>query len=97
MKNTILKILYTVLVFFLILTVSIGLPIYLRPFYYAHINAMELPEISGHSYTEIKDYDENKQFAQMGVSGMEIFDIGREIEKTVLDNKTEIPIPFSVY
>lgn len=63
MKNTILKILYTVLVFFLIFTVSIGLPIYLRPFYYAHINAMELPEISGHSYTEIKDaYDEVLNF-----------------------------------
>ena len=53
--------------------------------------------VEKNSYNEIKDYDENKQFAQMGVSGMEIFDIGREIEKTVLDNKTEIPIPFSVY
>ena len=49
------------------------------------------------SYNEIKDYDENKQFVQMGISGMEVYDIGREIEKTVLDNKAEIPIPFSTY
>lgn len=49
------------------------------------------------SYNEIRDYDENKQFAQMGVSPMEIYDIGREIEKTVLDNKVEIPIPFCAY
>lgn len=45
--------------FFFILTVSIGLPIYLRPFYYAHIGAMELPSSSGFTEEEIRDaYDE---------------------------------------
>ena len=63
MKNKILSFLYTALVFLLILTLSIGLPIYIRPFYYAHINAMDLPEISGHSYEDIKSaYDEVLSF-----------------------------------
>ncbi|MBE6983392.1 MAG: TIGR01906 family membrane protein [Ruminococcaceae bacterium] len=42
-----------------ILTSSIGLPIYLRGFYYAHIVGMDLPEQSGYTYEEIKQaYDE---------------------------------------
>ena len=46
-------------VFLLILTASIGLPIYIRPFYYAHIGAMDLPERSGYSADEIRQaYDE---------------------------------------
>ena len=45
--------------FFFILTVSIGLPIYIRPFYYAHIEAMHLPESSGFTANEIRAaYDE---------------------------------------
>ena len=41
-----------------ILTVSIGLPIYIRPFYYAHIDAMGLPEYSGYSAETIREsYD----------------------------------------
>ena len=48
-----------VCLFFFVLTVSIGLPIYIRPFYYAHIEAMDLPESSGFTASEIKDaYDE---------------------------------------
>ena len=38
----------------LILTMSIGLPIYLRPFYYAHIEAMDLPGYSGYTAAEIR-------------------------------------------
>ena len=49
------------------------------------------------SYEEIKDYDENKQFIEMGVSPMEVYDICREIEKEVYDNKKEIPVPFTAY
>lgn len=41
-----------------ILTVSIGLPIYIRPFYYAHIEPMGLPEYSGYSAETIREaYD----------------------------------------
>ena len=38
-----------------LLTVSIGLPIYIRPFYYAHIDACGLEAISGYSEEEILD------------------------------------------
>ena len=46
-------------VFFAILTASIGLPIYIRPFYYAHIDALELPEKSGFTKEQIVEaYDQ---------------------------------------
>lgn len=52
-------ILCAVAVFFFILTFSIGLPIYLRPFYYAHIDALELPAVSGFTRDEIvQAYDQ---------------------------------------
>ena len=42
-----------------LLTAAIGLPIYIRPFYYAHIEACDLVRVSGYSETEIRDaYDE---------------------------------------
>lgn len=42
-----------------LLTVSIGLPIYIRPFYYAHIGPYALAERSGYTETEIRQaYDE---------------------------------------
>lgn len=53
--------------------------------------------VEKNSYNEIKDYDENKQFVVMGVSPMEVYDIGREIEKEILNDKVQIPIPFSSY
>lgn len=63
MKTSILRrvaaVWLAVSLFFFILTVSIGLPIYIRPFYYAHIEAMELPETSGFTAEEIREaYDE---------------------------------------
>ena len=43
----------------LIITFSIGLPIYVRPFYYAHIDALEMTEYTGFDREEIKEaYDE---------------------------------------
>ena len=46
-------------VFLFLLTVSIGLPIYIRPFYYAHIDAFELEALSGYSEAQIREaYDE---------------------------------------
>ena len=53
--------------FFFILTFSIGLPIYFRPFYYLHINALELPRFSGRTYEGIKAaYDELLDYLVFG-------------------------------
>lgn len=42
-----------------LLTASIGLPIYIRPFYYAHIVPYDLEQVSGYSEAEIRRaYDE---------------------------------------
>ena len=47
----------------LIITASIGLPIYFRPFYYWQIESLELPDITGFSYEEIKQsYDSLMDF-----------------------------------
>ncbi len=47
--------LFALALFLLILTVSIGLPIYIRPFYFAHIEPMGLAEYSGFSADTIRD------------------------------------------
>ena len=54
-----LSVLCAVCLFFFLLTASIGLPIYIRPFYYAHIEAFDLPQRSGYTAGEIREaYDE---------------------------------------
>ena len=54
-----LSILCALCVFFFLLTAAIGLPIYIRPFYYAHIEAFDLPARSGYTAEEIREaYDE---------------------------------------
>ena len=59
MKKRIPALLLAVAVFCAILTVSIGLPIYIRPFYYLHIEALNLPEISGFAADQIVEaYDQ---------------------------------------
>lgn len=63
MKSTFLQrflcILLSLSLFLFLLTVSIGLPIYIRPFYYAHIDVMDLPEASGFTREQIVEaYDE---------------------------------------
>ena len=59
MKNRLLSLLCAVCLVIFLLTVSIGLPIYIRPFYYAHIDAFELEALSGYSESEIREaYDE---------------------------------------
>ena len=56
--NKALAALLAVAVFFCILTVSIALPIYIRPFYYAHIEALDLPGVSGFTADQIRSaYD----------------------------------------
>ncbi|MBQ9777952.1 MAG: TIGR01906 family membrane protein [Clostridia bacterium] len=57
-KNRLLSILGGVALAVAILCFSIALPIYVRPFYYAQINALGLPERTGYSREQIKDaYD----------------------------------------
>ena len=59
MKNKLLSVLCAVSVFLFVLTVSIGLPIYIRPFYYAHIGICDLETVSGYTESEIRQaYDE---------------------------------------
>ena len=59
MKTKLLSILCALCVFFFLLTAAIGLPIYIRPFYYAHIEAFDLPARSGYTAEEIREaYDE---------------------------------------
>lgn len=47
-------VLLAVAVFFFILTASISLPIYIRPFYYIHIEALDLPGVSGFTADQIR-------------------------------------------
>jgi len=59
MKKRVLSVLCAVCVFLFLLTASIGLPIYIRPFYYAHIDGYDLPARSGFSEAEIREaYDQ---------------------------------------
>ena len=53
-SNSLLSVLFALALILLILTVSIGLPIYIRPFYYAHIEPMGLPEYTGFTAEEIR-------------------------------------------
>lgn len=57
--NLIASLLFFAALFFFILTFSIALPIYCRPFYYAHIDALSLSEQSGFTEYQIKEsYDD---------------------------------------
>ena len=54
-----LSVLCMVCVCLFLLTAAISLPIYIRPFYYAHIGAYDLEAVSGYSEEEIRQaYDE---------------------------------------
>lgn len=55
----ILSVLCAVCLCLFLLTASIGLPIYIRPFYYAHIGAYELEARSGYTEEQIREaYDQ---------------------------------------
>lgn len=59
MKNKILSGLLAFFIAILIITFSIGLPIYFRPFYYAQIEILDIEAYSGADYEMIKEaYDE---------------------------------------
>ena len=63
MKNKILTAVFGFALAILIITFSIGLPIYFRPFYYWQINALEIEEYSGfdrktiiEAFDDVMDY-----------------------------------------
>ena len=59
MLKRVISVIFAVALVLLVLTVSIGLPIYIRPFYYAHIDALELDQTSGFTKEQIRTaYDE---------------------------------------
>lgn len=62
-SNKLLSIVFVLAVVVLIITFSIGLPIYVRPFYYAHVDALDMPEKWGldremiiEAYDEVLDF-----------------------------------------
>ncbi len=58
MKNRLLSVVFALALVLFVLTVSIGLPIYIRPFYYAHIAPMGLPEYTGLTAAQLREaYD----------------------------------------
>lgn len=57
-SSRILSALFALCLILFILTAAIALPIYIRPFYYLHIEAMGLPEYAGVSAAQIREgYD----------------------------------------
>lgn len=63
MKDKLLTILFGIAVFFLIITFSIGLPIYCRFFYYLQIEPLGIPQATGYDYYAIKQaFDEVMNF-----------------------------------
>ncbi len=59
MKNKLLTTIFAISTVLLIISASIALPIYIRPFYYAHIEAYNLTEATGRTEEEIRAaYDE---------------------------------------
>lgn len=87
LKNKLISVLFMISVLILIFSFSIGLPIYCRPFYYAHIDALDLPQQSGYTkeqiitaYDKVLDYLTlpNKEFSagcmKYSQSGADHFD-----------------------
>ena len=63
MKDKILTTLLAIFVVLLVITFSIGLPIYVRAFYYMQIDSLDLVQRTGHTKEEIKQgYDEILDF-----------------------------------
>ena len=62
-SNTLLSVIFVLAVMVLTITFSIGLPIYVRPFYYAHVDALGLAEEWGVEREDIVEaYDEVLDF-----------------------------------
>ena len=62
-SNVLLSVVFAIAAVVLLITFSIGLPIYVRPFYYAHVDALDMPEKTGFEREVIIDaYDEVLDF-----------------------------------
>ena len=61
-SNKLLSLIFVLAVMILIITFSIGLPIYVRPFYYAHIELLNMEEWGLDSEYIIEAYDEILDF-----------------------------------
>ena len=58
-RAKVLSLLFALALVLFLLTAAISLPIYARGFYYAHIDALELPALTGRSKEEIREaYDQ---------------------------------------
>lgn len=58
-RNNIISLIFAIALVILIISFSIGLPIYNRTFYYIHVLVLDLPEETGYEYSEITEaYDE---------------------------------------
>ena len=58
MKKPLLSVLFALALVLFVLTAAIALPIYIRPFYYAHIETMGLPEYTGLTTVQLREaYD----------------------------------------
>lgn len=62
-SSILLSVIFAIAALVLIITFSIGLPIYVRPFYYAHVDALDMPESLGcereviiEAYDEVLDF-----------------------------------------
>ena len=55
MRSRILSAIFALALIFFVLTVSIGLPIYIRPFYYAHIEPMGLEAYTGLTAEQLRE------------------------------------------
>lgn len=57
--NLVLSVIFALALVLFLLTAAISLPIYIRGFYYAHIDALELPALTGRTKAEIVEaYDQ---------------------------------------
>ncbi len=83
MKNKLLTALFGIMVALLILTVSIGLPIYVRQFYYMQIDALDIESYSGFDKETIKEaYDEMIEYctipwAEFGTGDLKYSESGK--------------------
>lgn len=65
--NKVVSVAFAMLLALFVITLSIGLPIYVRPFYYAQIDALDLEKETGHTEEEIIEaYDELLDFLTLG-------------------------------
>lgn len=61
------SVIFIIVLMLLVLSVSIAVPLVCRPFYYMHIELLELPQKTGFTATEIRDaFDEMMNFCVYG-------------------------------